>query len=690
MNKRLLSMIMVLSMVFTHLPILAMAEEASTPIDANGEIIVFTPLAETEKTVEVGTSIENLGLPETLTARVQMASTPDSGAAESLIQDSGSGEEYIAAKNSEPSKAGEASDSNLEETDPNLEEIDSNLEEIDSNLKEIDSNLEEIDSNLEETDPNLEENDSNLEEIDSSLEEIESNWEETTVDIPVTWISQPEYDKDTVGNYVFTPVIEGYTVSAELPEIKVMVGAVAAPVMMLTAGTPIEIATFANLQSALDNAKSHVDLKLSHSYTETIGTLTIASDKNYNITIDLNGKTLDGGSNPAIMHYGSGTLTITDKSSGGGGKITSCARTTIYLNGGKLTVDSGTVENTEPVTYEPIRVSFDTIYNKVTGKIIISGTAEIIGESSTGIWLDTGVADTTILEISGGTIRSTYGSAIENRGPGKIVISGGSPVISGGYRAMNTVPDLSSFGDVKVTASGNSDGSFPERTYYPYDYEHKTYKYLKFEPAPDIARIGSKGYPTLQAAVDAITESGQTIDMLGNVDLTFPFFIDSENDKSFTLNLNGFTIDYIRSAIEHRGSGTLTITDNSTEGGGLVTSIYGYTVLLNGGSLVVSGGTIENTAGGSSCYTIYNQGDGSVSVVSNGVVKSQGGSAIYNLRVGKITISDNAKVTGTSRSVSKSGIIHLDSWGLLEINGGTIENTDYGYGFTTLTTAKLQ
>jgi len=286
-------MIMALSMVFTHLPIPAMAEEANTPIGASGEIIVFTPLDETEKTVEVGTSIEELELPETLAATVRMASTTDSGASEPPIQDSGSGEEYIAAENSEPSKAGEA--------------------------------------------------------IDSNLEEIESNWEETTVDILVTWTSQPEYDMDTVGTYVFIPVVGGYAVSADLPEIKVTVGAVAAPVMMLTAGTPIEFATFANLQSAIHNAKSNLDLKLSDSYAESIGTLTIASGNNYNITIDLNGKTLDSGSNYAISHYGGGTLTINDSSDDKNGKVTANSIATIIIesSSGNVHVLDGIVENTQ-------------------------------------------------------------------------------------------------------------------------------------------------------------------------------------------------------------------------------------------------------------------------------------------------------------------------------------------------------
>ena len=414
--------------------------------------------------------------------------------------------------------------------------------------------------------------------------------------------------------------------------------------------------------------------------------LTIADGNEKSFTIDLNGKTLDGGiDHPAIRHNGSGTLTISDKSNDGDGKITGGYYATIILGGGKLNVDSGTVEN----FYDSDGTVITTILNKGTGKMTISGTATVTGQSTT-IYLEAGIADTAILEITGGTIESTNGVAINNNGPGKIVIPSGSSTIRGAYQAMNMAPDLSSYGDVKITASTNYDGSSPEHTYFEYDYNIKTYKYLKFEPAPDIARIGSKVFTKLQEAVDAITDNGQTIDLLGDIKITFPIVIANDNDKSFTINLNGYTINSnVRSAIRHSGSGTLTITDDSTEGGGVVTSIHdttysGYTVYLDGGSLVVAGGLVENANDLTQGAAIYNNSTGSVSVVSSGMVKSRSGSAIFNVSTGKITISGSAKVTGASRAVSDIGTIYLYTYAntedvLLQIAGGTIENTDYGY-----------
>lgn len=420
---------------------------------------------------------------------------------------------------------------------------------------------------------------------------------------------------------------------------------------------------------------------------ELTDTLTISPSNNKSFTLDLNGKTLNSGYNPAISHEGSGTLTITNESNDEEGRVTSSAiGGTIYIKGGRLIVNSGTIENLG-YSYEG---NINAIVNDGTGKITIGGTATISsGSPGATITTTAGIAGTAILEITGGTIENySLGYAVYNSGPGKVAITGGSSTIRSYSVAMNQVPDLQDYENVKFMASTKYDGSSPHYDYFFNDIQ--TYKYLRFEPAPDIARIGSKVYYSLQKAVDAITENGQTIDLIGNVSLTFPINIDSNHDKSFTINLNGCTIDgKYRSAIRHSGSGTLTITDDSLEGGGVVTSIHdldytGYTIFLDGGSLVVAGGIVENAKDLSQCAAIYNYGTGSVSVVSNGIVRSKSGCAIYNDNIGKITVSGSAKVTSAARVVSDTGTIYLRTYAntediLLEITGGTIENTDYGY-----------
>ncbi|MBA4689003.1 MAG: leucine-rich repeat protein [Candidatus Galacturonibacter soehngenii] len=57
----------------------------------------------------------------------------------------------------------------------------------------------------------------------ADLTATESEWQETIVDIPITWTSKPEYNVDIKGTYIFTPLIEGYTVKVDPPEITVEV-----------------------------------------------------------------------------------------------------------------------------------------------------------------------------------------------------------------------------------------------------------------------------------------------------------------------------------------------------------------------------------------------------------------------------------------------------------------------------------
>jgi uncharacterized repeat protein (TIGR02543 family) len=254
----------------------------------------------------------------------------------------------------------------------------------------------------------------------------------------------------------------------------------------------------------------------------------VSFSKDLSFTLDLNGKTLDGGTENAIMCT-KGTLIIND--SVGDGKVTSTIqhtyfKGTIFVTGtAKLVVAGGRVENTTTheyvgpaigvystgsvsvtggtVTSNVKTIAIDStgsvsisggtvsstndaaIYNFNTGgKITISGTAVITTSSKnyngSAISLSKGTAGEIMLEITGGTIENAYGTAINNSGEGIISIPSGSPIIKGGHMAMNKAPDLSEYTDVYVTASANVDGSTP----VTYNQDNiADYKYLKFEEA---------------------------------------------------------------------------------------------------------------------------------------------------------------------------------------------------------------
>lgn len=71
MSKKILSMLLVLSMMFTMLPVLAMAEEADFTVESMEELIELAPLDKKEKTVTTDTSLEDLELYEALTSTMQ-------------------------------------------------------------------------------------------------------------------------------------------------------------------------------------------------------------------------------------------------------------------------------------------------------------------------------------------------------------------------------------------------------------------------------------------------------------------------------------------------------------------------------------------------------------------------------------------------------------------------------------------
>ena len=180
--QRILAMALSVVMVLGMTPISAAAE--ILPIGASGEIIAFEALSEEtiNREVVLGTSLEDLDLPETLMATMRVATETD---AEEPVQDEpvqDSGEPQQQEEPEVPAAEGEGElvqDSGEPATPPEADE----------------------------TEP-----------------------QERTVSVPVTWDSEPDYDGSTAGTYLFTAQLEeGYALSAELPQITVTVREEEAP-----------------------------------------------------------------------------------------------------------------------------------------------------------------------------------------------------------------------------------------------------------------------------------------------------------------------------------------------------------------------------------------------------------------------------------------------------------------------------
>ncbi|WP_352399354.1 S-layer homology domain-containing protein [Anaerotignum sp.] len=415
--KKILSMFLVLCMVVTLLPVSAMAEEASVTIGTSGEIISFAPLAGTEKTRALGTSIQDLVLPEILTVTVRTAVPAD----ENLTQDSGSPDESVTS--------GDAA--------------------VATTSSAIEAELDEPEDRGEAAEP---------------------EWKETTMDIPVTWVS-PDYDMNTEGEYVFTPKIEGYTVRASLPEITVTVGEMPpiAAVVLDSGGAAKD--SYDTVENALYHAKTGETVKL----LKEITLAAPASITDKSITLDLNGKKLTSAWAQTLTYTGTSdkTLTITDSADGGvventydpkegkalvnnstgtvevlGGTIRS---TGVYGYGihnastGTITVSGGSVEATGDQYVSGLYYFARAIDNSGGGVVNISGTAQVTGVTGNGYAITSNKASG-VVNISGGVVSSeknfALGGSELGRIKGHVNITGGE-IRSGIDLANGTTVNIS-------------------------------------------------------------------------------------------------------------------------------------------------------------------------------------------------------------------------------------------------------
>ena len=348
---------------------------------------------------------------------------------------------------------------------------------------------------------------------------------------------------------------------------------------------------YETLQAAIAAAKDGDIVKLLANVTENVK---IAATKN--LTLDLNGFTLNGGTGTAkaaLTNYG--TITIKDSSTAKTGTIKrddngTTGETSYYVirNQGTMTIESGTVINNSG--YRKTNPTGSMIGSSLicNGDCDEGGTLTIKGGTLTQnnfIAIKNGALG--VLHVTGGTITSNH-SAIQNWF--KADITGGEikgQLWTDAYIADESVGETKIGGDAKFTGEivmdiygsvaptlaingGNlnvtnwritsaaanagakpavSGGTFTSAVpaeycapnYEPVANPDGTYGVTHF----DVARIGSKGYETLQEAFDAVTttEGQQTIVLLHDVTVTGTLkFNKTYNDIPTILKMQGYTI----------------------------------------------------------------------------------------------------------------------------------------------------
>jgi len=188
------------------------------------------------------------------------------------------------------------------------------------------------------------------------------------------------------------------------------------------------------------------------------------------------------------------------------------------------------------------------------------------------------------------------------------------------------------------------------------------------------AKIGDTEYDTLQAAINAASDGGNTVVLLK--DLTESITIDS--GKTITLDLNGNKLTNTAGQHTITNNGTLTIigtgtVDNVTHQRAAI--VNNGTATLNGGTYTRSKENSDNNkedAKGNSFYTILSD-NGATMTINEGVTVTNVGHFSSMIRNGG-TSASTLIINGGTFSGGLNAIKN-DEAGVLTINGGDFSNT---------------
>ncbi len=268
---------------------------------------------------------------------------------------------------------------------------------------------------------------------------------------------------------------------------------------------------------------------------------------------------------------------------------------------------------------------------------------------------------------TGGKITSTgaSGRAVYNGGSGTILIEGGTLEATGD---SSRVIYNSSTGTIIINGGiVSSNAQYEGIAVYNYDDGEIEVN------GGTVENLSTMGPTAIYNYADGkVTVTGGKVESKGNP--TSAIY----NHSNGSIKVSGgevITTDGISSyTITNYSSGSVEIS------GGIISALKG-TAILNStdGNIKISSGTVSASAG----YAIYNGSLGTVNI-SGGTVSANIKHTIYNVSTGKITISDVAKVTNASNGSSAIYLNAVPSPAaiILEVNGGTVENTSVPQGYS--------
>lgn len=488
----------------------------------------------------------------------------------------------------------------------------------------------------------------------------------------------------------------------------------------------IGTAKYITLAAAIAAANNGETVKLLKDVTENVE---IAKEKN--LTLDLNGKTLSGGTGTAkAALYNLGTITIRDTSEAKTGTIKrddngTVGETSYYVirNWGTMTIESGIVINNSGYKKTNPNGSMDGSSLICNGDCDGGSTLTIKGGTFTQnnfIAIKNGALG--VLHVTGGTITSNH-SAIQNWF--KADITGGEikgQLWTDAYKADESVGQTTIGGDAKftgeivmdiagsvaptlainggnlnvtnwrITSAAASVGAKPSvsggtfSSAVPAEYCAEGFIPVKnadgtygVKEGVYVAKVDNVKYETLQAAINAAKRNA-TVTMLANtrenVTISTPYL---------TLDLNGFTLN----GGTEKGKPALTVTarvtvkDSSTAQTGTImredtaenSGVSSHYVIdvQGGGWLTFESGTVKNNSGNAN-----GKGASLVRVGDDRVAKYPG----LNIKGGTFT-QDNFIVIKVDRgdlflnggTLNSKNSYAIEDWHRATIKGGTVNGT---------------
>ncbi len=437
-------------------------------------------------------------------------------------------------------------------------------------------------------------------------------------------------------------------------------------------------------------------------------TLTVVKPTN-NITIDGNGKTVQGG-----MSFGSDdnkldnySISVSNVNFVGKG-ISVSELTSVEISGNTftdITVGNAITVVCDGLT-ETVNVKDNVIENVEKGHAVRIRNAEAVVVDGNNI---DGVFNSAIL-LEGTTygdvavtnnVLKDWGKDAANKGRAIRIVKGEgtTATITGNAMMHDNAPEEF----VKVSSNTENvninenywNGSNPDETaglydvlnVYPENYysEYENGELKNLVTLSYVAQIGAAKYTTLQKAIDA-AKANDIVKIISNIEYENYVYaagkttaVNIAKGKDFTLDLNGHTVSGTNNTeksyefITVESGAKLTIVDNSSEGNGKISytgtreTADGWMnrchTIFNKGTLVVNGGTIENNtpveaeAVASAIDNNASWGNLGSMTINGGTVKSV---SYYAIRTDVNT--HNTTATGTNVSTT-------------QFNGGTV------YGF---------